>query len=117
MSNELTTRELAAFPFLEAAVRIDTAKQNPDNKELLILVLDDNVALWMYFKHLLLNSPDGLSEEARAHFIDISEFMIKAARRLFQEIDLELLDWLVTLNLNMSERMLQAQDMPSVQKH
>ncbi len=114
MSKELTTRELAAYPFLEAAVRIDTAKQNPDNKEMLALVLDDNVALWVYFKHLLLNSTEGVTEETRDHFIEISEFMIKAARRLLHEIDMELMDWLVTINLNTSERMLQAQDGPPV---
>ena len=45
MSDDFTPQEQVAYPFLEAAVRIDTAKQNPTDKELLARVLDDNVAL------------------------------------------------------------------------
>ena len=113
MSEEFTPQEQVAYPFLEAAVRIDTAKQNPTDKELLARVLDDNVALWLFFKNLLINSEDGIAEDTKTFLMQASEFMIKAASLLLREVDDELMGRLVALNLNMSELLLQAPTVPT----
>ena len=112
MSDTLTPQEQIAFPFLEAAVRIDTAKQHPGDKELLAQVLDDNVALWLYFKNLLLNAEEQIATDTKSFLIQASEFMIKSAQVLLQEADEELMSRLVALNFNMSELMLQAPTVP-----
>ncbi len=112
MSEEFTPQEQVAYPFLEAAVRIDTAKQNPDDKQLLEQVLDDNVALWLFFKNLLLNSRDEISVDTTDFLVQASEFMIKAAQLLRREFDDELMSRLVALNLNMSELLLQSPTVP-----
>ena len=112
MSEEMTPQEQVAYPFLEAAVRIDTAKQNPTDKDLLMRVLDDNVALWLFFKNLLLNSNDEIAEDTKSFLIQASEFMIKAAQLLLREVDDELMGRLVALNLNMSELLLQSPTVP-----
>ncbi|MEI6984705.1 MAG: flagellar biosynthesis regulator FlaF [Rhodospirillaceae bacterium] len=111
MSEDLSPQQQVAFPFLEAAVRIDTAKQNPANRALLAQVLDDNVALWLYFKNLLLDSEGEIASDTKTFLIQASEFMIKSAQLLLREADDELMSRLVALNLNMSELLLQA---PSV---
>jgi len=114
MSDELSPQEQVAFPFLEAAVRIDTAKQNPGDRDLLARVLDDNVALWLYFKNLLLNAEEEIAPDTKGFLIQASEFMIKAAQLLIREIDDELMGRLVALNLNMSELLLQSPYVPSI---
>ncbi|MEI8395467.1 MAG: hypothetical protein WCF85_12070 [Rhodospirillaceae bacterium] len=108
MSEDLSPQEQIAFPFLEAAVRIDTAKQHPNDKELLARVLDDNVALWLYFKNVLLNAEGEVASETKGFLVQASEFMIKAAQLLLRETDDALMGRLVAMNLNMSELLLQA---------
>lgn len=107
MSDTLTPEEQMAFPFLEAAIRIDAAKQNPNDRDLLTQVMDDNVALWLYLKNLLVHSGDGINEETKGFLFQASEFMIKAAQILLTHVDDDLMDRLVSLNLNMSELLLQ----------
>jgi len=114
MSDELSPQEQVAFPFLEAAVRIDSAKQNPTDKQLLAKVLDDNVALWLYFKNLLLNTNNDVAIETKNFLIQASEFMIKAAQLLLRDVDDELLGRLVAINLNMSELLLQSPTVPTI---
>ncbi len=114
MSEEFTPQEQVAYPFLEAAVRIDTSKQNPEDKQLLEQVLDDNVALWLFFKNLLLNSRDDISNDTKDFLVQASEFMIKAAQLLRREFDDELMSRLVALNLNMSELLLQSPTVPTL---
>ncbi len=114
MSENLSPQEQVAFPFLEAAVRIDSAKQNLDDRELLARVLDDNVALWLYFKNLLLSAEEDIAAETKTFLVQASEFMVKAAQLLQHETDEELISRLVTINLNMSELLLQAPEVPSL---
>ena len=115
-SEQFTPQEQVAYPFLEAAVRIDTAKQNPGDRAALAQVLDDNVALWLFFKNLLINSEDGIAEDTKTFLMQASEFMIKAASLLLREVDDELMCRLVALNLNMSELLLQAPTVPTIPK-
>ena len=114
MSDSLSPQEQVAFPFLEAAVRIDTAKQNLSDKDLLVQVLDDNVALWLYFKNLLLGTEQEIAEETKNFLIQASEFMVKSAQLLQREVDEDLISRLVTINLNMSELLLQAPTVPTI---
>ena len=114
MSENLSPQEKVAFPFLEAAVRIDSAKQNIGDKALLLQVLDDNVALWLYFKNLLINTQEEIAPETKTFLIQASEFMVKAAQILQRESDDELMARLVAINLNMSELFLQTPVVPTV---
>ncbi len=114
MSDSLSPQEQVAFPFLEAAVRIDSAKQNLDDKDLLLRVLDDNVALWLYFKNLLTNTEEEIAPETKAFLIQASEFMVRAAQLLQRETDEELISRLVAINLNMSELLLQSPTVPTL---
>ena len=116
MSESLSPQEEAAFPFLEAAVRIDAAKQDLSDKALLAQVLDDNVALWLYFKNLLLNTPEEVATDTKTFLIQASEFMVKAAQLLQRECDEELIGRLVAINLNMSELLLQSPPLLAIQK-
>ena len=113
-SEQFSPQEQVAYPFLEAAVRIDTAKQNPGDRALLAQVLDDNVALWLFFKNLLINSENDIADDTKKFLMQASEFMIKAASLLLREADDELMGRLVALNLNMSELLLQAPSVPTM---
>jgi hypothetical protein len=108
MSDDLSPREQLAYPFLEIAIRIDSALQNLSDSELLANVIADNVALWLYFKEVQLPAIEEVSAGTVALVAQVNDFLIQAADELRQKVDLELLERLVAINLNMSEILLNA---------
>ncbi len=103
---ELTPIEKLAYPFLEHAVRIDTAKQNPQDRDALVEVLESNVQLWMFYRNLIGNHFGEITPETSEWLVKVSDFMTKAAIVLQKQADEELIDKITVLNLNMSEKLL-----------
>jgi hypothetical protein len=103
---ELTPIEKLAYPFLDHAVRIDTAKQNPADRDALVEVLESNVQLWMFYRNLIGNHFAEVTPETSEWLVKVSDFMTKAAIVLQKQPDEELLDKITVLNLNMSEKLL-----------
>ncbi|MEI7610904.1 MAG: hypothetical protein WCJ64_26265 [Rhodospirillaceae bacterium] len=114
MSTELSLNEQMAYPFLEMAVRVDTAIQNRGDNANLASIMSDNVVLWIFFKNLINNSTQNASEGVASHISEISEFMTKASKFITYEADTELMGRLVALNLNMSEMLLKSSALPEV---
>ncbi|HYE00162.1 MAG TPA: flagellar biosynthesis regulator FlaF [Alphaproteobacteria bacterium] len=103
---DLTPLEQLAFPFIQAAVRIDSAKQNPADREALVAVLDSTVAMWMFYKNYLGQNFSAVPEETKQMLVQLTDFTTKAAVFLRDNPDEGLLDRLIQLNLNMSEQIL-----------
>lgn len=108
-STDLNPVEQLAFPFIKSAIQIDAAKQDPSNREALVSVLENNVALWMFMKNYLTENFRDVPEDTRKFLVQMSEFMVKAALFLQENPNENLMDRLVTINLNMSERILENQ--------
>ncbi|MBI1207952.1 MAG: hypothetical protein GC191_11775 [Azospirillum sp.] len=106
--SELTPIEQVAFPFLEAAVCIDAAKQHPENRDALIAMLDRNVSLWMFLRSYVEMNHDVLSEDIRKFLVQISDFMMKSAIVLQDQPDDDLVQKIIEMNLNMSEIILKS---------
>ncbi len=108
MPHELTENEEMAYPFLESAVRLDQALQDPSNDVNLCEALDNNVALWLLLKNHFMNTNLDVPQEMLTHVIQLSNFAIKAAISIQQSYDHRLLEHLINMNLNMSEIQLSA---------
>jgi len=108
----LSPAEQIAFPFLESAVLIDNAKQDPHNRSALLAVLDRNVSLWLYLRSQVEHNPESLPPDLGPFLVQISEFLIKSLVVLEDQADEELLQKIIQLNLNMSELILKGNDLP-----
>ncbi len=103
---DLSPHQELAFPFLQTAVRIDQARQNPDDREALMAVLESNALLWTHIKNSFSQNFDEIPQEYHEFLMRMSDFMMKSAVVLNRSLDLDLMDKLVALNLNMCEQIL-----------
>ena len=104
--NELSPLEELAFPFLQAAVRLDTVKQHLDQCDDMFWMIDSNAALWTYFKGHVSEHFENVPQETTELLDRISDFMTKASIVLRREPSEELVDRMIQLNLNFSEQIL-----------
>lgn len=102
----LTLNEELALPFLQTAVEIDQARQNPADHQGLIAVLANNAMLWSHLRSQFSRNDEGLSAEAISFLGDMTRFMIKSTILLSREADQSYLDKLVQINLHMCEQLL-----------
>ena len=105
-SVDLSPHQELAFPFLQAAVRIDHARQHPNDRDALMAVLEGNALLWTHIKNYFSQNFDEIPDEYHDFLIRMSDFMMKSAIVLNRSMDLDLMDKLVALNLNMCEQIL-----------
>jgi hypothetical protein len=103
---ELSPLEELAFPFLQAAVRLDTVKQNLDHCDEMLWMVDSNAALWTYFRGHVSEHFQNIPRETTELLDRISDFMTKASIVLRREPSEELVDRMIQLNLNFSEQIL-----------
>ncbi|MCB9948849.1 MAG: hypothetical protein H6842_13680 [Rhodospirillaceae bacterium] len=108
-SVDLSPHQELAFPFLQSAVQIDQARQNPDDRDALMAVLENNALLWTHIKTYFSGHFDEIPSEYREFLVRMSDFMMRSAIVLNRSMDLDLMDKLVALNLNMCEQILSAQ--------
>ena len=106
MSDELAAHEQTAYQFLESAFCLDKARQCPSDSEFLEGALDSNVFLWFWLKRHIINSEPNASDERVSHIIQLSDFMARAAVSIRHKYDDRVMEHLVTMNLNMCERIL-----------
>lgn len=106
-SAPLSPREEAAFPFLQQAILLDQAREA---LAILDKALDTNAALWLRLSEQAVLSGSALSAEAIDFINRTATFTAKVAKSLQGDIDNQLIDKLVSLNLNMSETILKADD-------
>ena len=105
-SVDLSPHQELAFPFLQTAVRIDQARQNPDDRDALMAVLESNALLWTHIKNYFAQNFNEIPHEYHDFLVRMSDFMMKSAIVLNRSMDLDLMDKLVSLNLNMCEQIL-----------
>ena len=95
-SEKLNQAEESAFPFLQNAVLLDQARQALATLD---KALGLNAEMWLRL------SDDAAARGLPAETID---FVNRTAKALRSEVDDDLIQKLIALNLNMSERILEA---------
>ncbi|PWR19708.1 hypothetical protein [Zavarzinia compransoris] len=103
----LSTREAAAYPFLECAVLLDNVRKGTPVVQLAD-ALDVNAARWQSVANRAISRRGDLPSTTTEFFNRASRFMVEAARTLRREQDDSLLDMMIHMNLNMSETILTA---------
>ncbi|MDD3445586.1 MAG: hypothetical protein PHS60_09260 [Zavarzinia sp.] len=102
-SEKLNQAEESAFPFLQNAVLLDQARQALATLD---KALGLNAEMWLRL------SDDAAARGLPAETIDFvnrtTTFAAKVAKALRSEVDDDLIQKLIALNLNMSERILEA---------
>ena len=116
MSKELNLNETMAYPFMEMGIKVDEVIHEGYKNDQAHATMESNVALWMFFKHLMANSTKDTSFEINRHIEAVCCFMTRVAQYTAQEVNAELLGRVVTLNLNMSEIILKTSAVPDVPK-
>ena len=104
--NRLSFNEELDFPFLQTAIQMDQARQDPSNHAALVSVLADNAMLWTHLKSQCANTIGMANAEALKFLGDMTNLMIKSTILLAREADQAYLDKLVQINLNMCEQLL-----------
>ncbi len=98
-----------ALPFLDMAEKIEAARLNAVADDVWRGILDTNLFLWRFVSNFL---PRHFSEDVTPETVEIlgkiSDFMTRVTAAMAQENlrDDELLDKMVTLNLNMCDQIL-----------
>jgi|GEM_PF-4236983 len=108
MTTELSPVEELAFPFVQAAVRMNEMKDKEEARSDLLEAVNRNAALWMYFEKQVAPSAMELKDEARELVARLSKFMLNSSVVLGREYSQELVDRIIDINLNMSEQILAA---------
>ena len=104
--SRLSFNEELAFPFLQTAIQMDQARQDPNNHAGLVSVLANNAMLWTHLKSQCANNIGMANAEALKFLGDMTNLMIKSTILLSREADEAYLDKLVQINLNMCEQLL-----------
>ena len=107
MTDDLNPTEQLAFPFLRMAVGLDAALQNPEDRETLEQMVEDNAALWLYFKDEELPKIPDVPADTVDFVTRVCDFMVGVMDEIPRGLDDGLLGRLVQINLNMSEVVLQ----------
>ena len=105
-SPQLSLSEELAFPFLQTALEIDKAGENPDDRHGLIAVMANNAMLWTHLKTQFSRSSEGISGDYIKYLAEMSQFMIKSTFVAAREADRTFLDKVIQINLNMCEQLL-----------
>lgn len=103
----LSPREEAAYPFLECAVLLDNARKTEPAVQLAD-ALDVNALRWQTVANRALGRNRDLPGGTADFFGRASRFMVEAARTMRQRPDDDVIDMMISMNLNMSETILTA---------
>lgn len=99
---ELTAREAEAMAFTKAAVMLEDAKKNIEDKSLLSQALRFNQLFWTILQADIANPDNLLPNEIKANIMSLSLFVDKQTMRPLNSIDLSDLEVLIDINRNLA---------------
>jgi len=109
----LSLPEIEAFGLAQAAVMLDQARSARADKAALCDALDQNLQLWVAIKTLVSMDNCLLPEEVKENLCRLTQFVADTTFRYGIEIPDDVVDALATINLRISEGLLEAH----VRKH
>ncbi len=100
-------REMDAAAFSQAAYVLDQARQSPDDAELAERALKYNQLLWSIIQADVSEKDNALPDELKANLMSLSIFVDKQTSKGLTEPTEELFDSLISINLNISEGLME----------
>ncbi len=105
----LSLPEIEAFGLARAAVQLDQARANRDDKGALAVALEQNLQLWVTIKTLVAKPDCALSQNVKDNLIRLSNFVADTTFKYGIEITDEAVNTLTNINLQISEGLLEGQ--------
>ncbi len=105
--DDFSVPEQEAFGLSRAAVMLDQAKQNPDDKTALTSALNHNLELWVAIRAMVGRPESPLPEDAKNNLVKLSNFVADTTFKAAEGISDETIDTLININLQISEGLLE----------
>ncbi|MEE2745871.1 MAG: flagellar biosynthesis regulator FlaF [Pseudomonadota bacterium] len=102
-------REMDAAAFSQAAYVLDQARQNIEDEEACEKALQYNQLLWSIVQADVSQGENTLPDELKANLISLSIFVDKQTTKGLANPSEEIFDELISINLNISEGLLEGQ--------
>jgi len=102
----LSLSEIEAFGLSEAALMLDTARQNRADKSPMALALDQNLQVWVAIKTLVGDGTCPLPEGIKDNLTRLTGFVADTTFRHGVDIADDVIDTLININLQISEGLL-----------
>lgn len=100
-------REMDAAAFSQAAYVLDQAKQKLSDSDFCEKALKYNQLLWSVIQADVAENDNDLPEELKANLISLSLFVDRQTTKALADPTSELFDSLISINLNISEGLLE----------
>ena len=100
-------REMDAAAFSQAAYVLDQARQSPDDSESAARALKYTQLLWSIIQADVSEKDNALPDELKANLMSLSIFVDKQTSKGLTEPTEELFDSLISINLNISEGLME----------
>ena len=105
----LTLPEIEAFGLTEAALMLDTARQNRKDKSPMAEALDQNLQVWVAIRTLVGEGTLGVPDGIKDNLTRLTGYVADTTFRHGVEISDDAIDTLININLQISEGLLAAQ--------
>lgn len=100
-------REMDAAAFSQAAYVLDQAKQKPSDTDFCEKALKYNQLLWSVIQVDVAEDKNDLPDELKANLMSLSLFVDRQTTKALADPSDELFDSLISINLNISEGLLE----------
>ncbi len=104
----LTGRALEGRAFARAAMMLQEARDDPENRKHALKALRFNHQLWTVLQAALVDADNELPDETKANIMSLSLFVDRRTSEALADADVSLLDALIDIDRNMSQGQLQA---------
>lgn len=108
--SQTTTKDLEVQALLEAARKLDAAKQDLTNIAKLSAALEFNQKLWKIFQNDLVREENTLPLETQSMLYNIGQFIDKQTHLCLSKPQADILENLKKINLNLAKRPQAAQN-------
>lgn len=103
----LSLPEIEAFGLAQAAVMLDQARANRNDKAAIADALDQNLQLWVAIKTLVGKDDCGLPQNVKDNLVRLGNFVADTTFKYGVDITEEAINTLTNINLQISEGLLE----------
>ncbi|MBF0093430.1 MAG: hypothetical protein HQL33_01410 [Alphaproteobacteria bacterium] len=105
--DNVSIAEAKASALVKAALLLDQAKMNRDDKQGMVIALDNNLQLWVAIRTIARRPDYNLPDEAKENLVQLSHFVSDLTFKHGLSITDAAIDALVNINLRLAEGFLE----------
>ena len=107
VDDQLSLPEEQALALSRAAIMLDQARQNLDDRTVLGVALNQNLETWVALRTIAQRPGSGLSGPVQQNLVRLSNFVADSTFKSSEAISEKTLDTLININLQISEGLLE----------